>query len=65
MLNGVMVPILMDPNGTTPPGCWDFSTRYNVLTEHIKITEQQVLLWGVDCMCWGTDASPITNITYE
>ena len=65
VLAGIMIPTLLDPAGATPTDRWDFSKRYHVLTEHSQITKEQVLLWGEDCMLWGSNASPIADVTYE
>ena len=65
LLEGVMVSVLMYPDGSTPADLWYFNTRYNVLLVHIKVSQEQVIFWGEDCMSWGAHPSPIPKITYE
>ena len=65
LLEGVMVPVLVDPDGYTPADRWEFDTRYNVLLKHRKFSQEQVELWGKYCMRWGVHPSPIPKITYE
>ena len=60
-----MIPILVNSKGATPADCWIFSERYHVLTNHSKITEEAVILWGKHCMRWGVHPSPIGKITYK
>ena len=64
LLEVVMVTVLVDSDGYTPADWWDFNTRYNVLLEKIKFYQEQVVLWGKDCMKWGAHPSPIPKITY-
>jgi hypothetical protein len=67
VLRGIMVPTLKVGYATasTPAKRWDFSKSYHILKEHSQVTREQVLLWGSDCMLWGSNASPIDGITYE
>ena len=65
LLPGIMVPTLLDPDAPTPAGRWDFSKKFHVLKEHSQITKKQIVLWGSDCMCWGSNDSPIDGVTYE
>ena len=65
LLEGVMVTVLVDPDGYTPADWWDFSKGYNVLLEHSKVSQEQVVLWGEDCMRLSAHPSPIPRITYE
>ena len=65
LLDGVMVPALVEPNVNTPAYWSDFDTRYNVLLEHSKVSQEQVVLWGEDCVRWGAHPSPTPKITYE
>ena len=39
LLEGVMVPVLVDPDGYIPNDRWDFDTHYNFLLEHIKVSQ--------------------------
>ena len=64
-LEGVIVPVLADPEGYTPDDWWDFNTSYNFLLEHSKVSHGQVVLWGEDRMRWGAHPSPIPRTTYE
>ena len=50
---------------STPAKRWDFSKSYHILKEHSQVTKEQVLLWGSDCMLWGSNASPTDGITYK
>ena len=43
-LNGVLVPKLLNVNGTTPANRWGFTKWHHVLLEHSKFTKEQVLL---------------------
>ena len=65
LLEVVMFPVLVEPDGYTPDDWRDFNMRYNVLLEHRKVSQEQVELWGKDCMRWGAHPSPIPNINYE
>ena len=58
LLEGIMVPILVDSDIYTPTGWWDFDTRYNVLHKRNKVNQEQVALWCAH-------PSPIPKITYE
>ena len=60
-----MVPVLVDPDGYTPADWWDFDKRYNYLLEHSKVSQEQVVLLGEDCMGLGEHPLPIPKITYE
>ena len=60
-----MVPDLVETDGHTPADWSDFDTRYNVLLEHSKVSQEQVVLCGEDCMRWGAHPSPTPKITYE
>jgi hypothetical protein len=64
-LNGILIPILKDATGATRVNRWDFGAQYHVLLEHSNITEEQVLLWGEDCMLWCTNTLPISGVTYK
>ena len=46
LLEGVMVPVLVDLDGYTPADWWDFDMRYNVILKHRKVYQEQVVLWG-------------------
>ena len=39
LLEGVMVPVLVDPDGYIPNDRWDFDTHYNFLLENIKVSQ--------------------------
>ena len=40
LLEGVMVPVLVYPDGFYPADQWDFDTRSNVLLEHRKVYQE-------------------------
>ena len=65
LLEGVMVTVLVDPDAYNPADWWDFDRKYNVFLEHSNVSQEQVELWGKDCMRWGAHPSPIPNINYE
>ena len=65
LLEGVMVPVLVEPDGNTPADRWDFDTRYNVLLERSNVSQEQVMFWVEDCMRWGPHPSPTPKTIYE
>ena len=62
----INIPKLVDPNGSTPADCWDFSEFDNVLDDHANITRERPLLYAEHCMLWGVNfIECLTNVTIE
>ena len=67
VLRGRMIPSLKVGYATasTLADRCDSSKSYHILKERSQVTREQVLLWGSDCMLWGSNQYPIDGITHK